>query len=414
MSNDTASHLLEGPKSIPLEKIDLSNWDIWEQNTAAPYLKRLREEAPLHYTAQSQYGPYWSVTRYADIKSVDVDHRNFSSAEGVTLDERSKNLNVVSFISSDPPRHDEQRKTVSPVVAPANLAKMADVIRARARRIFDELPIGEPFDWVDRVSIELTGQMLAILLGFPIEERRKLTYWSDVATGGPETGVVASEEARRDALMDCLSVFTDLWHERARAELGHDMISMLAHGDKTRDMVENPQEYLGTLTLLIIGGNDTTRNSLTGGVWALNLFPDQYAKIKADHSLLDNMVAEIIRWQTPLSYMRRTATQDVKMHDQTIRKGDKVVMWYASGNRDETVFANAEDLDVARKNARQHLAFGFGIHRCMGNRLAELQLRIVWRELLERYSHVEVVEEPTRLRSNFVRGYTKMPVVLHV
>jgi cytochrome P450 len=194
-------------------------------------------------------------------------------------------------------------------------------------------------------------------------------------------------------------------------EPGNDLISMLAHADATRNMA--PMEYLGNVILLIVGGNDTTRNSLSGGVLALNENPGQYRKLRENPALIESMVPEIIRWQTPLSYMRRTALADTELAGKQIKKGDKVAMWYASGNRDEEAIHDPMAFIIDRKNPRQHLSFGFGIHRCVGNRLAEMQLRIVWEEILKRFHMVEVVGAPERLLSSFVRGITKLPVRLH-
>jgi cytochrome P450 len=313
------------------------------------------------------------------------------------------------FIAMDPPKHDVQRKTVSPIVAPDNLARLESTIRERAGKLLDAVPRGETFDWVDAISIELTTQMLATLFDFPWEDRRKLTRWSDVATAQPmEGGIVETEDQRRAELYECLEYFTNLWNERVNAEPKGDLISMLAHGESTRNM--DRMEYLGNLILLIVGGNDTTRNSISGGLYALNKFPDEYDKLLANPSLIPNMVSEIIRWQTPLAYMRRTALVDHQIAGKTIRAGDKVAMWYVSGNRDETVIERPNDLIIDRRNARRHLSFGFGIHRCVGNRLAEMQLRIVWEEILKRFRRIEVVEEPRRVPSSFVKGYEEMKV----
>ncbi|MBK82000.1 MAG: cytochrome P450 [Gammaproteobacteria bacterium] len=403
------------PYSLPLEAINPISPRLFQENRWQDYFKRLREEDPVHYNELDDTGPYWSLTRYQDIKAVDSDHERFSSAHGITLGLRVGDplpegaLGIEMFIAMDPPKHDVQRATVAPVVGPRNLHAMEPLIRSRVCDILDSLPRGEAFNWVDRVSIELTTQMLATLFDFPFEERRKLTWWSDVATSAPGT-VVATEEDRRAELLDCLAYFTRLFEER-RGKDGNDLITMLANGEATRDM--KPYEFLGNLILLIVGGNDTTRNSISGGVLALNQFPEQYDRLRADTSVIPNMVAEIIRWQTPLAYMRRTANEDVEIGGKTIRRNDQVLMWYCSGNRDDSVFERPDELVIDRPNARQHLSFGFGLHRCMGNRLAEMQLRVLWEEIMQRFHKVEVVGEPVRTLSSFVKGYQELPVRLH-
>ena len=401
--------------ATPLEDFHPGDPELFRTNTHWPYFERLRAEAPVHWCRDSEFGPYWSVTRYDDIMAVDTNHGVFSSEAalgGITIRDLAPDQRRPSFISMDPPKHDVQRKTVSPVVAPANLQRMEPIIRERAARILDELPVGETFNWVDRVSIELTTQMLATLFDFPFEERRKLTYWSDVGTCLPGPGqLCATEDERQEKMLECLAYFTGLWNERVKLPPAGDLVSMLAHGEATRNM--SPDEYLGNLMLLIIGGNDTTRNSISGGVYALNTFPEQYDKLRANPYLVPSMVPEIIRWQTPLAHMRRTALVDTEVGGQRIAKGDKVVMWYVSGNRDGGVIADPDAFIIDRERPRQHLSFGFGIHRCVGNRLAELQLKIVWEEILKRFRHIEVVEEPKRVRSSFVKGYESLPVRVH-
>ena len=398
--------------AMPLEDMNVCRPSLFQTNTMWPYFERLRKEAPVHYCRESDNGPYWSITKYADIMHVDTNHGIFSSEGGITVVDPQEDFRLPMFIAMDPPKHDAQRKVVSPIVSPANLANMEGLIRSRIAKIFDELPIGETFDWVDRVSIELTTQMLATLFDFPFEDRRKLTRWSDVATAVPGSTIVESEEARRAELMECVEYFIRLWNERVNSpNPGGDLISMLAHGESTRNM--DRMEYLGNLILLIVGGNDTTRNSISGGVLALNQNPDQYEKLRNDHSLVTSMVPEIIRWQTPLAYMRRTALEDTVVGGQTIKKGDKVLMWYVSGNRDEEAIENPDAFIIDRERPRQHLSFGFGIHRCVGNRLAEMQLRVVWEEILKRWRFIEVMEEPRRVFSAFVKGYEYMPVRIH-
>ena len=401
------------PYTLPLEDVNPAQGVLFQNDAHWPYFERLRKEDPVHWSAESEFGPYWSVTKYQDIKYVDMNHQIFSSEGGITLADQDEDFTLPMFIAMDPPKHDEQRKVVAPVAGPRNLAALEPEIRQRVCNILDDLPRGEDFNWVKHLSIELTTQMLATLFDFPFEDRYKLTRWSDVATAPPGTGIVDSEEQRRAELLECLEYFTGLWHERAkRDEPGNDLISMLAHGSSTRDMLDRPMEYLGNLILLIVGGNDTTRNSLTGGVLALNQNPDEYEKLRQNPKLIPNMVAEIIRWQTPLAHMRRRALVDTELGGKQIKAGDKVCMWYVSGNRDPEMFDDPDAFVIDRPNARSHISFGFGIHRCMGNRVGEMQLRIVWEELLKRFHKVEVTGEPERVYSSFVKGYSELPVRL--
>ena len=407
--------LVPPASEIDLAEIDLVDVEIWRQNKMWDRFERLRKEDPLHWTPDSFLGPYWSVTRYKDIMAINVDHKRFSSDStlgGITLGAPTSFI-TTSFISSDEPVHSAQRKTAQPAVAPTKLRDYEPLIRKRTQAVLDNLPVGEPFDWVDAVSIELTAMMLATLFNYPQERRRELTRWSDVTTNPRDPDVCpGGMEQWRAELSECMHIFWEIFQTAKAAPPADDIMSLLAHGPATRDM--NPQELLGNVILLIIGGNDTTRNSMSGGLYALNTFPEEYAKLKADHSLIPNMVSEFIRWQTPLAYMRRTALEDVEMHGKTIRKGDQIAMWYVSGNRDESFWdQDPNRLIIDRKQARNHISFGFGVHRCVGNRLAELQLRILWEEILARFEHIEVLDEPSRTSSSFVKGYTWLPVICH-
>ena len=382
-------------------------------------LATLRARDPVHYCDDSPYGPYWSVTRYSDIMQVDKDYETFSSDAhlgGVMIDDDivgdvDSEFFVKAFITTDPPDHSPQRKAVNKIVTQPSLANFATIIRKRTCDILDELPIGEPFDWVNRVSIELTTQMLATLFDFPFEDRHKLTRWSDVTTAEADSPIVGNQAQRVQELGECLEYFTKLKQERAGGPAGFDLVTMLAQDAATKD--QPAHEFLGNLMLLIVGGNDTTRNSMSGSINAFNKFPDQFEKLKENLELLPNAVSEVIRWQTPLAHMRRTAVRDTEVAGKAIKKGDKVVMWYYSGNRDTEVFDDPDRIDIERTNARNQMSFGFGIHRCLGMRLGELQLQILWEEIIRRFDRIETLEEPTRVLSNFINGYTRMPVKVH-
>ncbi|MBS0362175.1 MAG: cytochrome P450 [Proteobacteria bacterium] len=402
--------------ALPIEAVDPAQPDLFAADAFWPIFERLRAEDPVHFTDSATHGPFWSITLWDDIMAVDSNHQVFSSADGITLPtleakaEADKRGTRPSFISMDPPKHDEQRKTVSPVVAPSNLQVLGPLIRERAGKILDGLPIGVEFDWVEHVSKELTAMTLATLFDFPQDERGLLPWWSDVMTNSPGHGPVTSWEQKREVLDEMVARFIGLWNERVNIPPSGDLISMLAHGEATRNM--DRLEYAGTLGLLIIGGNDTTRNTISGSVYALNKHPGEYAKLRADPSLIPSMVSETIRWQTPLAHMARTATEDFELRGKTIRKGDKVVMWYVSGNRDPAAVHDPETYCIDRERPRHHMSFGFGIHRCVGNRLAELQLTIIWEEILKRFPVIELAGEPVRTHSIFVKGYETLPVII--
>jgi cytochrome P450 len=408
----------EAAYAMPLADINPADPELFRSDTWGPYFERLRKEDPVHWAVsdEEEVGGYWSVTKFNDIMAVDTNHEVFSSDPTIVLPDPAEDFTLPMFIAMDPPKHDIQRKTVSPIVAGQNLHNMEPIIRMRAGEILDSIPIGEEFNWVDKVSIELTTMTLAILFDFPWEDRRKLTRWSDVATASPDSGLFSStdpeiaEAERRQELFECVDYFMRLWNERIAAPPKFDLISMLAHGEATKNM--DRMEYLGNLILLIVGGNDTTRNTISGSVLALHQNPEQDRKLRENPALIPSMVSETIRWQTPLAYMRRRATRDFELGGKTIKAGDKVAMWYVSGNRDEEVIDRPNEYIIDRERVRQHLSFGFGIHRCVGNRLAELQLKVIWEEILKRFPKIEVVGEPRRVYSSFVKGYEYLPVII--
>jgi cytochrome P450 len=406
--------------NVPLDKIDVSRPEIFLNDNWQPWFERLRKEAPVHYLADSATGPFWSVTSHEMIKAVDTNNEIFSSeAKGIAIVDpyvaEEGQMQGKNFIAMDGDEHVKQRMAVAPTVAPKNLAGFEPLIRERASDILDNLPVGETFNWVEEVSIELTARMLATLFDFPYEDRRKLVRWSDLVTNVPEvTGDDSiNMKERYDELMGAAAAFYQLWMAKQGQPPSFDLISMLQQNEATSRMNEDPELFLGNLLLLIVGGNDTTRNSISGGVLALNKYPDQYQKLRENPDLIPNMVAEMVRWQTPVIHMRRTALADIELVGKKIKEGDKVVMWYLSGNRDESVFEDPEKFIIDRPNARAHVAFGFGVHRCMGNRLAEMQLCVLWEEIMKRYDRVEVVGDVERLPNNFIRGIKNVPVRLH-
>jgi cytochrome P450 len=383
-----------------LTSIDVSDPRLYQDDTWHDLFAQLRRDDPVHYCEVSPFGPYWSVTRYDDIFAVELDHANYSSSSefgGIQITDQPLGQEFANFIRMDPPGHTAHRRTVAPIVAPSHLANFEPLIRKRTSDVLDALPRNQTFDWAEMVSTDLTNMMLATLFDFPWEDRTKLTWWSDVAIANVDSpdAVVHSSEERVAELTKMGEYFRKLWDARAAASPAFDLISMLSHSEATRNL--QAREFIGTIALLIVGGNDTTRNSMTAGLMALVENPEQFELLRAKTDLVPNLVSETIRYHTPVLHMRRTARADVELAGRQIAKGDKVVMWYISGNRDESKIDRADEFIIDRAKPRQHLAFGAGIHRCVGDRLAEQQIRILWEEVLARDLRFEIMGPPQRL-----------------
>lgn len=413
----------DNPQGAPVHTHpwDVSRSDIYVEDRWQPIFAEMRAKAPVNRVEGTPFGNYWNVTTVKAIQHVEALPELYSSSwqnGGITIGEPPENIDPAKleerrlpmFIAMDRPEHTGQRRTVAPAFTPAEIERLTQEIRMRTGAVLDDLPYGEEFDWVDKVSIELTTGMLAILFGFPWEDRRLLTFWSDWA-GDVELSLARDlADTRWEIFQEMGHYFQRLWVERVNAPPTPDLISMMIHSDAMNQM--SPQEFMGNLILLIVGGNDTTRNTMSGIVEAMHRFPDQRELFESDPSIIPNAVQECIRYITPLAHMRRTATEDADLFGNQIKKGQKLILWYISANRDETVFEDPDKLILNRENARRHVAFGYGIHRCVGARLAELQLKVLLEEMHKRRMRVNVTGKVERVRANFVHGFRQLDVTL--
>ena len=401
---------------VAIGAVDVSRADLWRDDSAVALLDRMRRLEPVHFCPNSAFGPYWSLTRYEDIVRAELRPSLFSSSYrrgGITIfgDSASPADEMLPmFLAMDGCAHAAPRRAIAPALGPSEIAELAAPLRRRTAELVDSLPVGERIDWVERVAVELTTQMLALLLDFPWDERRRLATWSDWAGDIEAARDPALGRRRMAVLRECGSRFLRLARERRDGRPRPDLISRMLRCPKLASA--SPREFLGHLVLLIIGGNDTTRNTLSALPIVNRLFPSEWCKIVRRPELAANAAQELIRWQTPLSHMRRTATRDTEVGGRPIAAGEKVVMWYASANRDEALFDNAGAFVADRPNARRHLAFGAGVHRCLGARLAQLQVVTFLEVLVERGLRPVQDGACERVASSFIRGYRRMPTRL--
>ncbi len=397
---------------IALEDLDPSELSRFADGSVHAVMKRLREQSPIHYCKDSTYGPYWSITRHRDIIEIEAVPAVYSSDTangGISIIDADKALQqstMESFIAMDPPRHTAKRRTVAPAFSPSEIERLSASIRERTSELLDNLPRGEEFNWVEKVSVALTRDMLAILFDYPWEERDNLIKWSDAITS---FDMIENQPQERMAMIfEMATRFHQLWDERSKAEPAPDLLSMMIHSDALGQM--DAQEFLGNMALLIVGGNDTTRNSMSAVIAGFNQYPEEWQKVLDDESLIPNAASELIRWQSPVAHMRRTVVEDTEFRGHQFRKGDKIIMWYVSGNRDETLFEDGERVSVERDNARRHLSFGYGVHRCVGARLAELQIQVLLSEMRSRALMPKLMGEIRRAENSFISGITHLPV----
>ncbi len=406
-----ATQLQSDPKSS-LEDLNPSELSRFADGSVHEVMTRLREEAPIHYCKDSPYGPYWSITKHRDIIEIEAVPAIYSSDTangGISILDANQALEdsaMESFIAMDPPKHTAKRRTVAPAFSPSEIERLSASIRERTSELLDTLPRDEEFNWVKQVSVALTRDMLAILFDYPWEERDNLITWSDAITSFE---MIENQPQERMALIFQMATsFHRLWDERSNAEPAPDLLSMMIHSDALGQM--DAKEFLGNMALLIVGGNDTTRNSMSAIIAGFNQYPEEWQKILDDESLIPNAASELIRWQSPVAHMRRTVVEDTEFRGHQFRKGDKVILWYVSGNRDEAVFENGERVSIERDNARRHISFGYGVHRCVGARLAELQIQVLLSEMRKRRLMPQLVGPIGRAENSFISGITELPV----
>ncbi len=402
--------------------IDLDN-DVFAERVPHETFTLLRREAPVYWYSWRHGRGFWCITRHADIVAVHRDTATFSSEIGATALEDLEPDQIEarkSMLDTDPPRHTRLRSLVNKEFTPRALAGYELLLREMARDVISRAQRHTEFDFIDEIAAVLPIQVLARLLGVSPADTPQLIEWSDrlIANTDPDYADVLldSPESAKYRLLPfrspaSLEVFA-YGHRVAAERRAHptdDLVSKLVHAEIDGDRLTE-REFDTMFLLLVVAGNETTRQAIAHGMQALIEHPEQLARLRADPAFMRTAVEEVLRWSTPVLHFRRTATRNVEMHGQSIRAGDKVVTWYISGNRDEAVFDEPFRFDVGRWPNEQ-LSFGKGgPHMCLGASLARMEIRIMFEELLPRLAAIQLAGRPVRVRSNFTNALKKMPV----
>jgi linalool 8-monooxygenase len=402
---------------MDLLSIDVADPDLHAEDRARAVFALLRREDPVHWNPEAHGRGFWAVTRYDDIVQVSRDTATFSSDArhgGIRLTTGDPLLAepevTRSMIQMDAPEHSFYRRMLAPGFTPARLRALEERIRARVHHLLDRALEARDCDWVSMVAAELPIQMLAELLDVPQEDRGRLFEWSNMVVGETDRDLRKDPEQFAEALDALRAYATELWAARTRRP-GDDLVSMLAQSRVDGQPLDRAS-FLSAFILLIVAGNETTRNSISGGLLAFIDNPGEWQRLRGNPALAPRAVDEILRWVSPILHMHRNAITDDAIGGRTVRKGDKVAMWYVSANFDEARFTDPKRFDITREG-EPHLSFGIGTHFCLGSRLGEMQLRILLEELAPRLARAELMAPVRRVRSNLLNSIRTMPVRLH-
>jgi len=395
----------------PLSPFDLSDPGTFSNGVPHALFKRLRAEAPVSFCGERNGGPgFFSIASYAELVQISKHPELFSSRLGTNIEDQPAaqlaQLQTI-LINMDPPQHVKYRRLVRRGFTPRMIAEMTPHVRDLARETVDRVAAKGECDFVTEIAADLPLLVICELMGVPVADRRRIFDLSNRLIGFDDPEFTNSPE-------DSLAAATEMWayahalgqqrRERPLADLVSDLVNSDVDGEKLSEL-----EFNNFFLLLAVAGNETTRNAIAGGLLALMEHRGQWERLLSDRALLDTAVDEIVRWVSPVIHFRRTATQHTQLGGVAIPSGSKLVMWYASANRDEKVFARPDVFDVGR-DPNPHVGFGIGEHFCLGSHLAKLEIRCLFEELLRRLPDLELAAAPRRLRSNFIHGIKQMPV----